>query len=87
MIIWHLAYLFLVNYPSWKSELVTENSCDISVLPSNPNDFADKLIKLSKEKRLINEMGNNSRRLAEVQFSRAIVAEKFENIFNIFIYA
>ena len=69
----------LVNYPGWMSDLVKKNNCGITVEPSDPRDFAEKLIRLSEDKRLLAEMRSNSRILAEKEFNRQHLSAKLED--------
>ena len=61
----------LVNYPGWMSELVTEHGCGISVVPDNPEAFADGAELLASHKNEFQKMGANARSLAEKEFAQS----------------
>jgi glycosyltransferase involved in cell wall biosynthesis len=65
------------NYPGWLSDMINENNCGVVVTPEDASSFADALIELADnlEKRKV--MGINSRLLAEKEFSRDELADKF----------
>ena len=64
------------NYPGWLAGLITGNNCGIAVQPDNPDAFADSLIRLADDSALRKRMGENSRRLAEREFSRNLLADR-----------
>jgi glycosyltransferase involved in cell wall biosynthesis len=61
----------------WLSDMINENNCGVVVTPEDASSFADALIELADnlEKRKV--MGINSRLLAEKEFSRDELADKF----------
>lgn len=65
------------NYPGWLSNMINENNCGMVVPPDNAADFADALIELAENSEKRSSMGANSRILAEKQFSRDELADKF----------
>ena len=67
----------LNNYPGWISELITQYNCGITVSPDNPVAFADSLIKLEQEKYKLPEMSVNARNLAENEFDRILLSDKW----------
>ena len=67
----------LNNYPGWVSDLITEHDCGVAVEPENPIAFADALEYLSSHPDRCRIMGTNARALAEREFSRTKLAEKF----------
>ncbi len=67
----------LNNYPGWISELISKNNCGVTVLPDNPEGFADCLVKLELEKFKLTEMSVNARKLAETHFDRNILSNKW----------
>jgi glycosyltransferase involved in cell wall biosynthesis len=67
----------LINYPGWLATLITEHRCGVVVPPENPTAFADALVRLADDPRGRVEMGKNARRLAEAEFSRERLAERF----------
>lgn len=68
------------NYPGWLAEIITQNRCGIAVPPDNPEAFADSLIKLKDNPDLREKMGKNARRLAENEFDRNRLGERFADV-------
>lgn len=64
------------NYPGWLTDLITEHQCGIAVSPNDAGAFAEALQTLANDKELREQMGKNSRRLAEDQFARPKLAEE-----------
>jgi len=69
----------LNNYPGWLADMITENECGIVVPPNNSEAFANALIHLADNPELRASYGVNSRRLAEQEFSRDELSDKFVN--------
>ncbi|KPA16773.1 group 1 glycosyl transferase [Candidatus Magnetomorum sp. HK-1] len=67
------------NYPGWLANLIKEHHCGCAVPPDAPEAFADALIALADKTENLKKMGQNSRALAESQFDRDILAEKWIN--------
>lgn len=67
----------LNNYPGWLAGLISENRCGFVVPPRDPRAFADALEAAAADREALAEMGRNSRALAEREFSRDMLAEKF----------
>lgn len=67
----------LNNYPGWIADIITKYNCGIEVPPDNPLQFANSLIKLEKEKYKLEEMSVNSIKLANEQFNRILLANKW----------
>lgn len=65
------------NYPGWLADLITENNCGEVVKPDDAVLFANAVEKLADNKELRTEYGNNARLLAERDFSRDILSDKF----------
>jgi len=69
----------LNNYPGWLADMIEENDCGVVVLPNDAEAFADALIKLADNSVLRTTYGANARSLAEREFSRDELANKFVN--------
>ncbi|OEU77175.1 MAG: glycosyltransferase WbuB [Desulfuromonadales bacterium C00003107] len=67
----------LNNYPGWLAGMIDEHKCGLAVPPSDSQAFADALEYMAKHREELGEMGKNSRRLAEQEFSRSILADRF----------
>ena len=70
----------LINVPGWLRETVEQNQCGRYVDPDNPAALADVLEELSSNEQLCQELGRNSRVLAEREFSREILTERLESV-------
>lgn len=67
----------LINYPGWLAELITQEGCGFAVLPDNPAAFADALEQAAADRAALRAMGQRSRIVAESQFDRAILADRW----------
>lgn len=72
----------LINVPGWLGETIENNRCGYSVDSEKPEALADALEKLADDPALRDEMGRNSRQLAEREFSREKLAIKLEGVFQ-----
>lgn len=67
----------LNNYPGWLADMIHEYKCGEVVAPNNPKAFADAIIRLANDATLRKEYGFNARKLAEKEFSRNDLSDKF----------
>jgi glycosyltransferase involved in cell wall biosynthesis len=67
----------LNNYPGWLANIIAENKCGVVVPPENPEAFADALEYLAHNRDEAAKMGENARQLAERNFDRIQLAERF----------
>lgn len=67
----------LINYPGWLAEKVRDNGCGFAVDPDNALAFVDALEKAACNRGELKEMGKRARALAEREFDRRILADKF----------
>lgn len=65
------------NYPGWLADIIREYNCGLVVTPDNALAFADALIYLADHPDECYRMGNNSRILAEKEFPREHLSDKF----------
>lgn len=66
----------VINYEGWQAKIVRDKSLGV-VLPSlNPHEAAISLSKLLQNEERLKACGQNSRNLAEVSFSRDILARQ-----------
>lgn len=65
------------NYPGWLADMINEHHCGIAVEPEKPELFADALVKMAEHPELRKEYGENGRALAEREFARDLLGEKF----------
>lgn len=67
----------LNNYPGWISNLIEEKKCGVTVLPDDPEAFADELLKISNNRNKLNLMSINAKHLAKKSFDRDILAKEW----------
>lgn len=67
----------LNNYPGWLAEMINKHECGFTVPPDNATAFADALEKAANNKDILKDMGENSRTLAEKEFNRELLSNKF----------
>lgn len=67
----------LNNYPGWLAELINKHECGFAVPPDNAAAFADALEKAADNRDILRSMGKNSRTLAENEFNRELLSNKF----------
>lgn len=65
------------NYPGWLAELIVKNECGFAVPPEEPEAFAEAMIKFADDPVLVKRMGANARQLAEREFDRDVLGERF----------
>jgi len=65
------------NYPGWLADLIHEHHCGCAVLPDDPDALARALVALVDHPARLKKMGQNSRKLAETQFDRDILAKRW----------
>tara|TARA_R110002167_G_scaffold129337_18_gene312238 strand:+ start:4280 stop:5476 length:1197 start_codon:yes stop_codon:yes gene_type:complete len=70
----------IVNSNGWTKKMVEENECGIFVDPESPQDFVEKLMDLKQSPALLQKMGLNSRKLAETEFDKSILCDKFASV-------
>ncbi len=72
----------IVNSNGWTKDLVEKNECGIFVDPESPKDFVKKLLQLKESPDVLKKMGVNSRRMAETQYDKSILCNKFADVFD-----
>jgi len=72
----------IVNSAGWTKDLLEKYSCGVYVDPDNPQELADTLIKWSRKREKVLEMGRNSRKLAEKVYDKSILSKKFVSIMD-----
>ena len=65
------------NYPGWLAGLIQESRCGIVVPPGNVAAFADALQRLAADADTRRAMGAAARVLAEKEFARPLLADRF----------
>ncbi len=61
----------------WIYDLVRKSECGLNVDPADPESFAKAMIFLIENSKKAAEMGQNARRLAQHEFNRSVLAEKY----------
>ncbi|EIK51942.1 group 1 glycosyl transferase [Stutzerimonas stutzeri TS44] len=67
----------LNNYPGWLAGMIRDNQCGFSVEAENPQAFADALEQAASDRTAAKEMGKRGRELAEREFDRELLANRF----------
>jgi glycosyltransferase involved in cell wall biosynthesis len=67
----------LNNYPGWLAEIIGENECGTAVPPADPEAFADALVAMRDDRERRERMGRNARALAEREFNRERLGDRF----------
>jgi glycosyltransferase involved in cell wall biosynthesis len=67
----------LNNYPGWLAGMIENNQCGFSIPPDNAIAFADALETALNNKARLAVMGNNAKALAEKEFDRKQLADKW----------
>lgn len=70
----------IVNSAGWTKEMVEEHRCGYYVNPNNPQELADKIIFLRENGALAEEMGKNSRLLAETVYDKSLLCKQFSSV-------
>lgn len=70
----------LCNYPGWISNVLVEENIGVSTPPDDAVSLADALIQLSQSKEKLDSMSGNSLQLAQSQFDREKLANRFVTI-------
>jgi len=65
------------NYPGWLADMISSRRCGLQVEPGNPVPFADALSALAADSAGCAAMSTAARMLAEEQFARAALADRF----------
>lgn len=67
----------LNNYPGWLAQMIEKEACGFAVAPDDAVAFADALEAAAADRQKLQIMGENGRRLAEREFDRRILADRF----------
>ena len=65
------------NYPGWLAGMIEQTQCGFAIQPDEPNALADVLEKAANQREILTSMGVNALQLAESQFNRALLADKW----------
>ncbi len=67
----------LINYPGWLADMINDNGCGFTVEPENPDAFASALEQAADDRSRLFKMGQNSRLLAEQEYDRTKLSNRF----------
>jgi len=67
----------LNNYPGWLANMITKPRCGFAIPPDNPVAFADALEQAAADHDALKAMGQRGRALAETQFDRIKLADRW----------
>lgn len=70
----------IVNSAGWTKDLVEKNKCGYYVNPNNPEELVSKILYLVDNPAIVSKMGINARKLAESEYDKSILCDKFVNI-------
>lgn len=70
----------IVNSPGWTKDLVEDYRCGLFVDPKKPEDLASKILFLFENPEVCEEMGVNSRKVAESKYDKSILCKKFVDV-------
>ncbi|MEO7987927.1 MAG: glycosyltransferase family 4 protein [Chryseolinea sp.] len=73
--------LIIANFGGWIKEEIESNQCGIYVHPNQPTDFANKIELFLNNKEYLLKYQQASRILAESNYARKKLSERFVNIF------
>lgn len=65
------------NYPGWLAGMIEDSQCGFTVAPENPQAFANALELAADNREALVNMGASARQLAESQFDRQLLADKW----------
>lgn len=69
----------LNNYPGWLAGLIQQHDCGYAVAPGDAEAFADTLEHAADNKRELKVKGQRARELAEQQFNRSDLANRWQS--------
>jgi glycosyltransferase involved in cell wall biosynthesis len=72
----------IVNSAGWTKKLVEENACGYYVDPDIPSDLIEKLFFMKNNQKLLEEMGWNARRLAEIKYDKSLLCKQFSDVIS-----
>lgn len=72
----------IVNSAGWTKDMVEEHNCGLYVNPNIPQDLVEKIRFLKQNPRVVKNMGENARKLAERRYDKSILSKQFVNVIN-----
>jgi glycosyltransferase involved in cell wall biosynthesis len=74
--------LIITNIKGWIACLIEKNNCGFYANPETPEDFFNKIQPYLSDKNLLQQAQTNARQLAENEFDKKILTEKFTALFQ-----
>ena len=66
------------NYPGWLSQMIQNKKLGFVVPPDDPEYFANKLIEIAENKKILNQISNNCSDFAKLNFTRIFYLQSFQ---------
>lgn len=73
--------LCIVNMGGWISQLISQEKCGFYADPDSPTSFYEQLSPFLQNRALLTIYQRNARHMAETQFSRSLITQKFTQLF------
>ena len=70
------------NYPGWLADMIRENRLGEVVEPDNAKAFAETLVRMVDDEKILAEYSQNERVFAEQRFDRELLGERFVAFFE-----
>jgi len=67
----------IVNSAGWTKDIAEKYNCGYYVNPNQPQELVDKIMFLKDHQEIVEEMGRNSRNLAETVYDKSILCNQF----------
>lgn len=70
----------IVNSAGWTKDIAEKYHCGYYVNPNRPEELVQKVLYLKDNPEVVNEMGQNARKLAETVYDKSILCKKFVEV-------
>lgn len=70
----------IVNSAGWTKDIAEKSHCGYYVNPNRPEELVQKVLYLKDNPDVVNEMGQNARKLAETVYDKSILCKKFVEV-------
>ncbi|MDR4895052.1 MULTISPECIES: glycosyltransferase family 4 protein [unclassified Chryseobacterium] len=70
----------IVNSAGWTKDIAEEYHCGYYVNPNHPEELVQKVLYLKDNPDVVDEMGQNARKLAETVYDKSILCKKFVEV-------
>lgn len=72
----------IVNSAGWTKDMVEKHDCGYYVNPNKPEELVAKIKYLQTNPQVVESMGANARKLAEMEFDKSLLCKKFVSVVN-----